>query len=169
MAQPGPPLQPPGRALGDLEAFSVSATVVGPEVAMLVTEGEIVQAMREALGQGDVFVDEVPEEDSAGGWLHLTLEAYAVEPWVPEDAGQGLRIYPISIELSAGRSLYLAPEPAAPAVAAQVWTTHVAAWALEGSVREIACLAVRKALTRFMNAYRSAALGGGSAEAVRSD
>ncbi|MEN8131677.1 MAG: hypothetical protein ABFS45_16105 [Pseudomonadota bacterium] len=38
----------------------------------------------------------------------------------------------------------------------QTWWTHVQAWAVERKMRDIACLAVKKALDEFIADYRAA-------------
>ena len=151
-----PDLAPGIAALRELDGFAVSAMVEGAEIGMLVTERELRVAMREALLQAGLFIDEQDDLDSGGGWLHLVVAAYAVEPVFPEDENRPLRLYPISVYLAAGRPMANPTRRDGPPVPAQVWWTHVEAWALESAVREVTCLAVRKALGRFVQIHTGA-------------
>lgn len=147
---------PSTAALQGVDGFTVDALVLGEEVSMLVTEPEIVSTMTERLLQAGVFADTEFDPAYGGGFLTLTYEAYSVEPAIPEDYEAPVRIYPISIYLTASRPLYIQKGESRERINAQVWWTHVEAWALEDAVQEITCLAVHKALDRFVEAYAKA-------------
>lgn len=144
---------PSTAALGDLEGFTLDAMVLGEEVSMLVTEPELLSTMTEKLLQAGVFADIEADPAYEGGFLSLSYEAYSVEPVIPDDYETPIRIYPISIYLTVSRPVYIQRGSSSERVNAQVWWTHVEAWALENAVQEITCLAVHKALDRFVEAY----------------
>lgn len=146
----------PANGLDRLDSFTVDSLVIGGEVSMLVTDREITEAMVERLTQAGIFADLEEDPEYRGGHLNLVFEAYSIEPVLPGDSEEPVRIYPISIYLSATRPLFLLDGKAQRPIEGQVWWTHVEAWALERAVRDITCLAVRKALDRFVDAYTGA-------------
>ena len=149
-------MSPANITLQGLDGFTVDALVIGEEVSSLVTEPEIISTMMERLIQAGIFADLEEDPEYKGGRLSLTFEAYSVEPVIPEDFTAPVRIYPISVYLSVSRPLYLRQGTSEDVVEGQVWWTHVEAWALENAIQEITCLAVHKALNRFVEAYSQA-------------
>ena len=147
-------------ALRGLEVFTVEAIVDGPEVGMLVTEAEIEAEMSEVLTQAGIWSDRIGDLDFRGGRLQLVFRSYSVEPVLPEAHDQPVQIFPISVYLAASRPLYLGGDGEATEVEAQVWWTHVEAWALQRTMHSVACLAVRRALDQFLEAHAAAQQAG---------
>lgn len=148
-----------GAQLEGLEGVRLAPFVAGEDIPMMVTEREVGQSMRQALWEAGIWVFEDQEETGDIGVLRLNFYSEAIEPALPGEDDEALRIYPIFITLGLERPVYVNPGADGdlpPPVTAQIWWTEVHAWAVERRVRDIACVAVRKALARFVRDYLAA-------------
>lgn len=143
-------------ALRGLDGFAVEAIVDGPEVSMLLTDGEIEQEMTDVLKYAGIWRDSAGAKDGRGGRLQLVFQSYALEPVLPESHDEPVRVFPISVYLAASRPLYLADGGSTTEVEAHVWWTHVEAWALQRTMHSVACMAIRRALGEFLDAHAAA-------------
>ncbi len=146
-----------GIQLRDLEGVHLDAFVEGEDIPLMVTEQEVRQSMRQALWEAGIWVFEDQEETGNIGVLRLNFYSEAIEPALPGEDDETVRIYPIFITLGLERPVYTHPGTDGDApMTAQIWWTQVHAWAVERRVRDIACVAVRKALARFVRDYLAA-------------
>lgn len=144
---------PAATALDGLERFTVDAVVVGQEARMLVTDQEIETEMAGILTRAGIPANPGEDREHGVGRLHLTFKAYSVEPVLPAEYDESVRLFPISVYLAASRPMYIGKGDDTRPVEADVWWTHVDAWALERTLGTVACLAVRKALSQFVDFY----------------
>lgn len=150
-----------GAALRDLDGFTVEAVVDGVEVSTLVTASDIEKEMTAVLTQSGIWNDAIDDPDFRVGRLRLVFKSYSIEPVLPEAHTEPVHVFPISVYLMASRPLYLHGDGGATEVEAQVWWTHVEAWALQRTMHSVACMAVRRALGQFLDAHAAAQPAGG--------
>jgi len=159
MAEPA--LVPPwGEQLTGLEGVYIAAHVVGADIPMMVTEEEIETEMRTRLWQAGIWVFEEPDDERNAPLLTLTFIAEPIEPVFPSDEGDVVRVYPISIDLNITepvRGIKRVDPGSGQQLVGQTWWTHVQAWAMERTMRHIACLAVKKALDQFILDFETGA------------
>jgi hypothetical protein len=137
--------------------------VEGEDIPMMVTEQEVRRSMRQALWEAGIWVFEDQEDTGDIGVLSLNFYSEAIEPALPGDDDETMRIYPIFITLGVVKPVYAKPGADGGAhtpMSAQIWWTEIHAWAVERRVRDIACVAVRKALAQFVEDYLAANAAG---------
>jgi hypothetical protein len=145
--------------LAGLEGVYIDADIVGPDIAMMVTEEEIETEMRTRLWEAGVWVFEDLDDERNAPVLTLTFIAEPVEPVFPTDEGDMVRVYPIFIDLNLTEpvtGIKRMESEVTQTLVGQTWWTHVQAWAMERTMRHIACLAVKKALDQFIEDFEAA-------------
>jgi hypothetical protein len=78
---------------------------------------------------------------------------------LPSDENEATRIYPIFIVLELTEPVHgiqRSSNHSRKQLIGKTWWTHVQAWALERRVRNISCMAVKKALDEFITDYQTA-------------
>jgi hypothetical protein len=148
-----------GAQLRGLEGVRLSVFVEGEDIPMMITEQEVRLSMRQALWEAGIWVFEDQEDTGDIGVLSLNFYSEAVEPALPGDDEEAVRIYPIFITLAVRKPVYANPGAEGGAhtvMTGQIWWTEVHAWAVERGMRDIACVAVRKAVAQFVRDYRDA-------------
>jgi hypothetical protein len=147
------------KQLAGIDYFRVSAYVEGEEISMLVTEMEIEAEMKQRLRQAEIWVLENHEAEEGAPTLTLSFFSDSIEPTLPSDENETTRIYPIFIDLELTEPVHriqrLSEHSRRPLIG-KTWWTHVQAWSLERRVRNIACMAVKKALDEFITDYQTA-------------
>jgi len=160
VARAEPAAMPPWEdQLAGLEGVYIDADIVGADIAMMVTEEEIETEMRTRLWEAGVWVFETPDDERNAPLLTLTFIAEPVEPVFPTDEGDVVRVYPIFIDLNLTEpvtGIKRAESEVTQTLVGQTWWTHVQAWAMERTMRHIACLAVKKALDQFIEDFEAA-------------
>jgi hypothetical protein len=154
---------PLGAQLRGLEGVRLGVFVEGEDIPMMVTEQEVRRSMRQALWEAGIWVFEDQEDTGDIGVLSLNFYSEAIEPALPGDDDETMRIYPIFITLGVVKPVYAKPGADGGAhtpMSAQIWWTEIHAWAVERRVRDIACVAVRKALAQFVEDYLAANAAG---------
>lgn len=144
--------------LAGLEGVYIDADIVGADLPMMVTEEEIETEMRTRLWEAGVWVFEDPDDERNAPLLTLTFFAEPVEPVFPSDEGDVVRVYPIFIDLSLTElvtGVKRVESEVTQTLVGQTWWTHVQAWAMERTMRHIACLAVKKALDQFIEDFEA--------------
>lgn len=148
-----------GKQLGGIDYFRVSAYVEGVDISMLVTELEIEAEMKQRLRQAGIWVIENHEAEEGVPKLTLNFFSDSIEPALPSDEGEAVRIYPIFIDLELAEPVHgiqRSSNHSRRLLTGKTWWTNVQAWAMERRVRSIACMAVNKALDEFIADYQAA-------------
>ncbi|MCP4407114.1 MAG: hypothetical protein GY807_05010 [Gammaproteobacteria bacterium] len=145
--------------LSGIDYFRVSAYVEGVDISMLVTSMEIEAEMRQRLQQAGIWVLENHEAEEGVPKLTLNFFADSIEPVLPSDEGEVVRIYPIFIDLELAEPVHgiqRSPNHSRRLLIGKTWWANVQAWAVETRMRSIACMAVEKALDEFIADYQAA-------------
>ena len=150
-------------ALHGVPGFTVEAVVGGPEVRMLVTEADVEAEMVRVLTQAGIGTVAANASGAGDARLLLMFKSYSIEPVLPHEHDEPVQLFPVSVHLGVSRPVSVQSGDGNTVVRAQVWWTHVEGWALQRTMHSVACVAVRRVLGQFVEAYTAAQATGAPA------